>query len=156
MHAMTALPLDELSERQRQCLRLYYQNYEAKEIASQLGLSPHTVHEHLRKARETLRVGRSMEAARLLVAHEGNNRFVSDAIGIEPDGPHDDSSEAISPANGALIARNRYELGLLARLGLILAVAFIAVALAGALIVGAEAITELFWEYQIDISDPPY
>lgn len=35
-------------------------------------------------------------------------------------------------------------------------IAFGAVALAGALLVGAEAITRIFTGYEIDISDPPY
>jgi hypothetical protein len=54
------------------------------------------------------------------------------------------------------IVGNRYELGILARLGLVVAIAFGAMALAGALVIGADAVTRVFTTGHIDISDPPY
>ena len=148
--------LHRLNERQRQCLRLVYANYEAKEIASKLGLSPHTVHEHLRDARRTLGVSRSMQAARLLFAFEKDNCVVPDLFGVERRPIVDEDAFATEPAQPANVVRNRYNLTVLQRIGLIVAIAFVAVALAGALLVGADAITRIFWNYQIDISDPPY
>jgi DNA-binding CsgD family transcriptional regulator len=67
---MSAL-IDELSEGQKECLRLFYARYDAKEIARQLGIAPATVHQRLTAARKKLGVAKSMEAARLLVQAEG-------------------------------------------------------------------------------------
>lgn len=153
---MNGRGLDQLNERQRQILRLFYANLEMKEIGIQLGLSPNTVKKYLRDARRTLRVHRSMQAARLLVEHEQETRGISPEryLGGAADGADTESAwdEAAASAN----ARNRYRLGILTRIGLIVAIAFGAVALAGALLVGAEAITRFFVGYEIDISDPPY
>jgi DNA-binding CsgD family transcriptional regulator len=141
----------QLSERQRQCLRLCYANLSVKEIGAELGLSPFTVREHLRDARRILRVNRSMQAARLLVHYERDTLGVPlpNRIGLDRQFP--DEGSAIAHAT----ARNRYPLGVLQRFGLIVAIAFGAVALAGALLVGAEAITWIFRAEGIDISDYP-
>lgn len=144
--------VDDLSERQKQCLRGTYRNLSAKEIGIELGLSPHTVNEHLRDARRLLGVARSMEAARLLIAAEGDNRIVPDPIGVESAslGADIDGADRIDSA------RNRYNLTILQRVGTTVAIALGAVALAGALIVGADAINRIFLGYGIDISDHPY
>ncbi|MEZ0244682.1 MAG: helix-turn-helix transcriptional regulator [Sphingomonas sp.] len=63
--------VDELTEGQKECLRLFYARYDAKEIARQLGIAPATVHQRLTAARKKLGVTKSMEAARLLVQAEG-------------------------------------------------------------------------------------
>lgn len=144
--------IEDLSERQKQCLRGIYNNLSAKEIGIELGLSPHTVNEHLRDARRVLGVARSMEAARMLVAAEGDNRIVPDPIRVEIPPSSSDASEAYPLGS----ARNRYNLTILQRIGITLAIAVGAVALAGALIVGADAINRIFLGYGIDISDPPY
>src|SRR3546814_7334340 len=78
---MSSHRIDELTERQKQCLRGIYANLSIKEIAKQLDLSPHTVTEHLRDVRRLLRVSRSMQAARLLVRHEGDIRDVPTSTG---------------------------------------------------------------------------
>jgi len=57
---------DRLTERQRECLRLIYTHHSIKEIARLLGLTEDGIKWHLREARETLGVGRSAEAARLV------------------------------------------------------------------------------------------
>lgn len=74
-----------LSEGQKACLRLVRVGFEAKEIARELGLNPHTVIERLRAARRVLGVASSREAARLLAAHEaepGYNRHGNTPIGV--------------------------------------------------------------------------
>jgi DNA-binding CsgD family transcriptional regulator len=144
--------IDELTERQKQCLRGVYANLEIKEIGRQLGLSPHTVNEHLRDARRLLGVSRSMQAARLLVGHEGDMRDVPMPMGVAAEVAAAD----IDPASPIGLVRNRYNLTSLQRIGLTVAVAFSAIAFAGALIVGADAINRVFVGYGIDISDPPY
>lgn len=147
---------DRLSEREKECLRLYYANLEIKEIAAELGLSPNTVKEHLRDARRHLGTSRSMQAARLLIDHEKESRGVypPSRVGLV----RDFAEDGAAPGRPDLppIARNRYNFGILLRIGLIIAIAFGAVALTGALLVGAEAITRLFVDHEIDISDPPY
>lgn len=59
-----------LSPRQRECLRLVGQGYEAKEIGRRLGISDLTVKNHLSAARTALGVARSIDAARLVAAHD--------------------------------------------------------------------------------------
>lgn len=62
--------LAQLTEGQRDCLRLVYQHMKSKDIARALGVSPHTVDMRLRTAMKTLSVASRIEAARLLVALE--------------------------------------------------------------------------------------
>ncbi len=78
--------VSQLSEMYKQVLRLVWQNYEAKEIARLLSVSPYTINERLRAVRRILDVPSSMEAARLLAAVEHtpiHNRLVNNPIGIE-------------------------------------------------------------------------
>lgn len=67
--------IEDLSEGMKDCLRLYYQRYEAKEIARQLGISPATVHQRLTAARKILGVSKSMEAARQLAQAEQGSLY---------------------------------------------------------------------------------
>ena len=144
----------QLTDRQKQCLRLYYASLEVKEIGAELGLSPNTVKKYLGEARQTLRTSRSIQAARLLVEYERDTWGISPPsrlaanVAIPDDG---EAPERIGPG-----ARNRYSLPRLPRMGLIVAIAFGVVALAGALLAGAETITRILIGYEIDLSDPPY
>lgn len=63
--------VQKLTERQKEILRLLVNGHSAKSAARQLGISVHTVNEHLREARKSLRVSSSREAARLLRETEG-------------------------------------------------------------------------------------
>src|SRR6218665_1750468 len=60
-----------LSEKEKQTLRLIVRGHDAKSIARSLDLSVHTINERLRDARRKLAVSSSREAARLLLAAEG-------------------------------------------------------------------------------------
>lgn len=153
---MNDWPSNRLKERQKECLRLFYANLEVKEIASEIGLSPNTVKKYLLDARRTLGVSRSMQAARILVEYERDTQGVPPPKRLVALPDLADDHEALVEAASSTNARNRYNLTLLQRLGLIVAIALGAVALAGALLVGAEAITRIFVDYEIDISDPPY
>ena len=145
--------LARLNERQRQVLRLYYQGLEVKEIARELGIAPNTVNQHLRDARRILGVARSVQAARLLAEAEGHNRIGTDPRRIA----EADRADQMAVAGSTEPARkNRYLLTTLQRLGLIVAIAFVAVALAGALLGTADTTTRILRTGQIDISDPPY
>lgn len=153
---MNDWPSNRLNERQKDCLRLFYANLEVKEIASEIGLSPNTVKKYLLDARRTLGVSRSMQAARILVEYERDTRGVPPPKRMVALPDLADNHGALVEAASSTDARNRYNLTILQRLGLIVAIALGAVALAGALLVGAEAITRIFVDYKIDVSDPPY
>lgn len=55
-----------LTPRQKEILRLLLNGYDAKSVGRELGISAHTVTEHLREARRHLGVSSSREAARIL------------------------------------------------------------------------------------------
>jgi DNA-binding CsgD family transcriptional regulator len=58
--------VQKLTERQKEILRLLLNGHDAKSTAREVGISVHTVNEHLREARRSLGVSSSREAARLL------------------------------------------------------------------------------------------
>jgi DNA-binding CsgD family transcriptional regulator len=59
-----------LSPRQKECLSGVLQLKSAKEIARELGISPHAVEKHLRICRQKYGVGTSAEAARLFASEQ--------------------------------------------------------------------------------------
>jgi len=59
-----------LTEREKDCLRRWLAHQTAKEIALDLGISPHGVEKRLKMARAKLGLSSSLEAARLLAANE--------------------------------------------------------------------------------------
>jgi len=63
--------VQKLTERQREILQLLLNGHNAKSAARHIGISVHTVNEHLREARRSLGVSSSREAARLLGEAEG-------------------------------------------------------------------------------------
>jgi len=60
-----------LSAGQLDCLRLVGDHLSSKEIAAQLGISPHTVDQRIRGALHTLGVDRRSQAARLVAQYGG-------------------------------------------------------------------------------------
>lgn len=60
-----------LTEAQRVCLRMVLMHLSSKDIARELGISPHTVDQRLRIAIQSLGVANRFEAARILAKHEG-------------------------------------------------------------------------------------
>lgn len=79
----------DLSEREREVLRLLLQGHDAKSIAREQQLSLHTVNERLRLSRRKLGVTSSREAARLLGAYEAGRPNFSGPkeIGVETASP---------------------------------------------------------------------
>jgi DNA-binding CsgD family transcriptional regulator len=74
-----------LSPMQKICLRQVYAHRQSKEIARQLGLSHYTVESHIKSARARLGASNRFEAARMLIAEEGEgppSPSVSLPIGI--------------------------------------------------------------------------
>ncbi|HWU95160.1 MAG TPA: helix-turn-helix transcriptional regulator [Sphingomonas sp.] len=62
--------IEQLTARERDCLRLVARGMSSKEIALALGLSPLTVDGYLKEAARTLGVSSRREAARILASHE--------------------------------------------------------------------------------------
>ena len=60
-----------LTAGQLDCLRLVDQHLSSKEIAVELGISPHTVDQRVRQALSTLGVERRTQAARLVAQYNG-------------------------------------------------------------------------------------
>ncbi|MGC5796150.1 helix-turn-helix domain-containing protein [Sphingomonas sp. NFX23] len=146
-----------LNDRQKQCLRLVYENLEAKEIAQRLSLSPHTVNEHLRDARRILGVSRSLQAARLLADVEGHERLVPKPFGVDPaPDPVEQGDEPEAAGPEVPVTRNRYRLTAIQRLGIVLGLALGIVVLGGALVATADLVGRLMSKYRVDISDGPY
>ncbi|MFA6218705.1 MAG: DUF4019 domain-containing protein [Erythrobacter sp.] len=65
--------LEELTDKEKETLRLIVRGHDAKSMASELSLSVHTINERLREARRKLRVTSSREAGRLLFESEGGD-----------------------------------------------------------------------------------
>ena len=64
-----------LTEGQRQCLRLVLQHRSSKEIAIDLGISPHTVDMRLKMAMQILNVPSRVAAAQALAANEADEPY---------------------------------------------------------------------------------
>jgi len=60
-----------LSAGQLDCLRLVDQHLSSKEIATELGISPHTVDQRVRQALQILGVERRTQAARIVAQYKG-------------------------------------------------------------------------------------
>ena len=88
--------LAQLTDGQRDCLRLVFQHMKSKDIARALGVSPHTVDMRLRTTMKTLSVGSRIEAARLLVALEAGG---AGADAYQPLIYH--TPDVVSPAESA-------------------------------------------------------
>ena len=63
---------DELSEKEKEALRLMVRGHDAKSMARELSLSVHTINDRLRAARRKLGVTSSREAARLVLEQESD------------------------------------------------------------------------------------
>ena len=69
LHRMDGL--EDLTEKEKEALRLIVRGHDAKSMANELSLSVHTINERLRDARRKLGVTSSREAGRLLFEQEG-------------------------------------------------------------------------------------
>ena len=66
--------LSRLTDNEKECLRRRLRQQTAKEMALELGISPHAVEKRLKMARAKLGLSSSLEAARLLAASEQYHR----------------------------------------------------------------------------------
>lgn len=147
---------ERLTDKQREVLRLFYQNYEVKEIARALNINDHAVTERLRAARRILGLSKSMEAARALAAHEGYIRDVvtPDVVSV-PSAPLHSDEPKRSDVPVAVVA-NRYNLSPIERLGIVLLAAIGFVVLSGSIAMGVYALSYLFKVEHISVAEKPY
>jgi DNA-binding CsgD family transcriptional regulator len=97
-----------LTEREKECLRRWLDHQTAKEIALDLGISPHAVEKRLKMARTKLGLSSSLQAARLLAEVEG----------YQQPGPQP-SELAATPANAEKHRHLHIAMGVLIMLALI-------------------------------------
>ena len=67
--------LGKLNDGQRACLRMVFMHMSSKDIARELGISPHTVDQRLKAAIQILGVDNRVEAARMLALAEGGRAY---------------------------------------------------------------------------------
>lgn len=90
-------PVQRLTQGQLDCLLLVDQHLSSKEIAVELGISPHTVDQRVRQALQILHVERRSQAARLVAQrHSPYQRLIHQSPDIEDD----PNSEQIDRAVG--------------------------------------------------------
>lgn len=77
MPAAAADRLAKLTDGQKECLRLVYRHMSSKDIARELGISPHSVDARLRSAIRALGVATRTDAALRLAAHEAGAPYQS-------------------------------------------------------------------------------
>ncbi|KEO98729.1 hypothetical protein EH32_06380 [Erythrobacter litoralis] len=74
-----------LTDREKDCLRLWLDHKTAKEIARELGISHHAVEKRLKSARTKLNVLSSREAARMLAEAEAYGQAVNGSADLQSD-----------------------------------------------------------------------
>jgi DNA-binding CsgD family transcriptional regulator len=86
-----------LTQGQLDCLRLVAQHLSSKEIAAELGISPHTVDQRIRHALQTLGVSRRSQAARIVArVGEPYQRLIHQSPHIEEKAAPGDPGTAAS------------------------------------------------------------
>ncbi len=86
-----------LTAGQLDCLRLVEQHLSSKEIAAELGISPHTVDQRVRRSLQILGVDRRAQAARIVAQHSGPyQRLIHQSPYIPADAESDHPEAAVS------------------------------------------------------------
>lgn len=91
--------IDDLTDKEKEALRLLLAGHDTKSSASELDISVHTVNDRLRNARRKLRVSSSREAARILGEAEGATASLAPqnpahtSFGIPPSGSDEDNAD---------------------------------------------------------------
>lgn len=75
--SMSPSPVEQLTEAQRECLRLVLTHHNSKEIAAIVGVSPSAVDKRIERAVQQLGVATRFAAARVLAQHEAGERSAS-------------------------------------------------------------------------------
>ena len=122
--------LARLTDNEKECLRRRLQQQTAKEMAIELGVSPHAVEKRLKMARTKLGLSSSLEAARLLAASEQFGRLGPQPADLAFDRTiGDDGAERAAPRRETARRQRRSQLVLGGIAMSILAAAVLAVAL---------------------------
>lgn len=77
--SLPEVSLQQLTPREKECLRLAAQHLSSKEIARKLAVSPHTVNGHIDEARRKMGVATRRDAARILLEAEERSAPMSQA-----------------------------------------------------------------------------
>jgi DNA-binding CsgD family transcriptional regulator len=86
-----------LTSGQLDCLRLVDQHLSSKEIAAELGISPHTVDQRIRQSLQILGVDRRSQAARIVAQHsQPYQRLIHQSPYIEAEHPAGHPEAAVS------------------------------------------------------------
>jgi len=94
---LVAARVAKLTPGQLDCLRLVAQHLSSKEIAVELGISPHTVDQRVRQALHILGVDRRAQAARIVArCSEPYQRLIHQPPHIEAEAPAGDPEGAVS------------------------------------------------------------
>ncbi|MBV7256377.1 helix-turn-helix transcriptional regulator [Pacificimonas sp. WHA3] len=97
------MPVERLSDGQRDVLRLVFLHMSSKDIAREIGISPHTVDQRVKRAMGILKVTNRWEAARILaesegaVGYDGDLKRYQSLVYQSPD--IDDAAVAASPSS---------------------------------------------------------
>jgi DNA-binding CsgD family transcriptional regulator len=152
-----------LTDKQKDCLRLVLQLKTSKDIARELGISPHTVDRRLKDAIEKLGVSNRFAAAQLLAAHQNCQALAcqSPDVGSVPpiadQGEEDEAGERReaeeleprwslaygAPSSGIVSYTGAKPLGPLQKLLLIAVVAIASAFAFGAILAGLEALSRI-------------
>ena len=89
--------IDELSDLEKEVLRLFLVSSDQKDLARRIGRSPATVEQRLARARRKLGVTRSLDAALLLAEHEGRTAYGTAIYGESLHGEPDKSGLKLWP-----------------------------------------------------------
>jgi DNA-binding CsgD family transcriptional regulator len=95
--------LRRLTENEKDCLRRRLRHQTAKEMALDLGISPHAVEKRLKMARTKLGLSSSLDAAQLLVASEEYQRTAPQAPDLETGAPQGKKRFTRNLALGAIV-----------------------------------------------------
>ncbi len=97
LDADVAARVAKLTDGQLTCLQLVAQHLSSKEIAAELGISPHTVDQRVRQSLHTLGVSRRTQAARIVAqGREPYQRLIHQPPHIESGRASGDESAAVS------------------------------------------------------------
>jgi DNA-binding CsgD family transcriptional regulator len=92
-----AMRVGRLSKGQLDCLKLVDRHLSSKEIAAELGISPHTVDQRIRQALAILGVERRAQAARIVSSYATPyQRLIHQSPYIEPQFPTEHPEDAVS------------------------------------------------------------
>ena len=91
---------DQLTEPQRECLRLVLAHHNSKEIAAKLGISPSAVDKRIERAVQLLGTSSRFAAARMVAAEEGGvgyDRLPSEPIDVPESAPPESEPSGGAP-----------------------------------------------------------